>query len=329
MFTFAANHQRRLATIGKDIATAAGLLRQGELVAIPTETVYGLAANALDPAALSKVFEVKNRPFFDPLIVHIHEWESVLTYADSIPDQAKKLADHFWPGPLTLLLNRNNKIPDLATAGLERVGLRCPDHPLTLALLKSLPFPLAAPSANPFGYVSPTTPAHVENQLGEKIPYILDGGDCNIGIESTVMGWEGKEAVVYRLGGITTEEIEKIIGTVKIMPYSTSEPQSPGQIKSHYSPMKPFILGNLNELIKEYKDRRVGILTFKNAQHFTGANSLVLSPSGNLSEAAHHLFASLRKLDEMNVEVILAEPVPNDGIGRAINDRLRRAAARG
>jgi len=313
-----------MAATGTDIGKAIKLLTNDELVAIPTETVYGLAGNALSREAVTKIFSVKNRPQFDPLIVHVPNLEKAKDYVLEIPEAAKKLADKFWPGPLTLLLKKKPIIPDLVTAGLDTVGIRCPDHSLTRQLLKELPFPLAAPSANPFGYVSPTKPAHVEEQLGHKIPYILDGGPCPVGIESTIVGFENDKPVVYRLGGLSLEDIEATIGTVTLMTHSTSNPKSPGQLKSHYAPVKKVILGSIEALLKIHKTN-VGVLSFQN--DFDTANQIILSPSGKLDEAAQHLFEALRAFDKMDVEVVLTELVPDQGLGRAINDRLRRAAA--
>jgi L-threonylcarbamoyladenylate synthase len=319
-----------MALIGKDIKRAKQLLEAGEVVAIPTETVYGLAGNALNTDAVARIFEVKDRPFFDPLIVHVATLASAIDLVTEMPPQAQQLVDRFWPGPLTLLLNKSEIIPDLVTAGLDRVGVRCPDHDLTRSLLEQLPFPLAAPSANPFGYVSPTTAAHVQEQLGNKIPYILDGGPCQVGIESTIVGWENDQPVVYRLGGVSIEQIQLIIGSVKVLAHSTSTPEAPGQLKSHYAPQKRFYLGEIELLLKEHPSRRVGTLTFRK-KFITGVDDdtqLTLSSTGDMHEAARNLFSMLRRFDKMDIEVVLAEEVPNEGLGRAINDRLRRAAAR-
>src|SRR6187551_607280 len=179
-----------MAEIGKDIEKVKWILEQGDLVAIPTETVYGLAGNALNVAAITKIFDVKERPHFDPLIIHVPDIKGAEQYATEIQKPARALMEHFWPGPLTVLLKRKSIIPDLVTSGLDTVGVRCPKHELTQQLLSELSFPLAAPSANPFGYVSPTKPEHVDEQLGHKIKYILDGGDCKVGIESTIVGFE-------------------------------------------------------------------------------------------------------------------------------------------
>lgn len=313
-----------MAEIGTDIEKAVALLTRNELVAIPTETVYGLAGNALSSIAVAKIFSVKDRPQFDPLIVHVPDLEKAKDYVAEIPDAAKKLADKFWPGPLTLLLKKKNIIPDLVTAGLDTVGIRCPDHVLTRQLLKKLPFPLAAPSANPFGYVSPTKPQHVDEQLGSKIQYILDGGTCPVGIESTIVGFENGIPVVYRLGGLNIENIESMIGKVQLMTHSTSNPKAPGQLKSHYAPGKKVLLGSIEELLKSTK-AKIGVLSFQ--KDFKVNNQIILSPSGKPEEAAQKLFESLRAFDKMDVEVVLTELVPDQGLGRAINDRLRRAAA--
>jgi len=315
------------AVVGTSVEKASALLSAGKLVAIPTETVYGLAANALDVDAVVNIFEVKGRPRFDPLIVHVHSWDSVLAYAENAPHSAALLAQKFWPGPLTLLLPRKKNIPDLVTAGLDRVGLRCPDHALTRELLGKLPFPLAAPSANTFGYVSPTTAGHVRQQLGKKIPYILDGGPCRVGIESTIVGWENDRPVIYRLGGISVEQIEAVTGPVTVQIHSSSKPQSPGQLIRHYAPAKPFYLGDIDTLIREHNLKNPGLLSFRGREG--KEKTFVLSSNGDLHEAARNLFGHLRELDQLDVDGVIAELVPEKGLGRAINDRLRRAAATG
>ena len=224
------------------------------------------------------------------------------------------------------MLPKTTLVPDLVTAGLDTVGIRCPDHDLTHALLTELQFPLAAPSANPFGYVSPTTPAHVNEQLGDQIGYILDGGECRIGIESTIVGFENNSAVVYRLGGISLEAIEAVVGPVFTRTNLASNPKSPGQLKSHYAPSKKVVIGKMSDLLQQYPAHCSGILTFQD--DYNSPYQFILSPSGTLEEAAKNLFSALRKLEKMSVDVILAELVPETGLGRAINDRLRRAAAR-
>jgi L-threonylcarbamoyladenylate synthase len=312
--------------IGTDIQFAASLLKAGELVAIPTETVYGLAANALDPDAVLRIYEVKNRPHFNPLIVHLSELSEASKYVRDIPTAAIALAEKFWPGPLTLLLEKSERIPDLVTAGSPLVAIRVPAHPLTLSLLKGLPFPLAAPSANPFGYISPTTAKHVEAQLGDKIPYILDGGPATVGIESTIVGFDkGGHALLYRQGGIPSEDMEAITGKIKMVKAS-GKPQTSGMLKSHYAPTTPLFLGDLADLRTLHSGKKIGLLRYSEKLEGVPADwQVVLSPSGDLHEAAKSLFSGLIRLDSMGLELILAETVPETGLGRAINDRLRRA----
>lgn len=314
-----------MAEIGTDLSKAKSILERGGLVAIPTETVYGLAGNALDPAVVAKIFSAKNRPSFDPVIVHIAALKQAADYVESVPERAANLAERFWPGPLTLLLKRRSNIPDLVTAGLPRVGIRCPDHALTRELLAQLKFPLAAPSANPFGFVSPTEPDHVNEQLGDQVAYILNGGVCKVGIESTIVGFENEEAVIYRLGGLSVEKIEAVIGKVSVRLHSVSNPNAPGQLKSHYAPGKKVLLGNISLLKQEFANVKFGILAF--STDFHADHQIILSKAGNLEEAAQNLFAALRTMDKMPVDLILAEPAPDVGLGKAINDRLRRAAA--
>ena len=317
-----------MARIGKDLQQAKTFLEEGQLVGIPTETVYGLAGNALDPEAVALIFETKNRPSFDPLILHTSSLDRVSDFVNEFPPKLRVLAEKFWPGPLTLLLPRKVIVPDLVTSGLERVAVRVPKHPLTLALLESLDFPLAAPSANPFGYISPTQASHVNAQLGSQIPYILDGGACEVGLESTIVGMEEGEIVIYRLGGLDIQEIEKWVGPAKVKDHSSSNPAAPGQLESHYAPRKPFVLGDLASLIAEKKrsGENFGVLSF--SEFFPEVkNQIVLSPEQNLHEAAKNLFAAMRTLDDSDAQVILAELLPEEGLGKAINDRLKRAAA--
>lgn len=321
--TFA--HDRMKATIGKDLARAALLLSDGEVVAIPTETVYGLAANAFDPDAVLRIFQVKQRPAFDPLIVHVHGRAQVGQVVSDVPAEAEALMDRFWPGPLTLVLPKSRRVPDIVTSGLGTVGVRMPAHPMTLGLLRSLDFPLAAPSANPFGYVSPTTARHVADQLGEKIPYILDGGPCTVGVESTIIGWEEGMPVLYRPGGLAVEAIEKVIGTVRPQVKHVL-PAAPGMIESHYAPRKPLVVGDVEGLLKEHADLRIGVIAFH--ARYDVARCEVLSPAGDINEAARNLFGAIRTLDKGDVGMIVAEVFPDEGLGRAVNDRLRRAAAR-
>jgi len=313
-----------LSVIGNDIDYAASLLQQGKLVAIPTETVYGLAANALNEEAVLKIFKAKERPLFDPLIMHLPSFTLVEKYCKSIPTLAYQLAEKFSPGPITFLLDRKENVPDLITSGLPQVAVRIPDHQLTLELLNKLDFPLAAPSANPFGYISPTTAQHVQQQLGEKIDYILDGGDCRVGVESTIIGFENEKIIVYRLGGLSIEELEAF-AAVELRINSSSDPKAPGQLKTHYAPRKPLIIGNIEELLKANAGRKMSVMSF--SKKYT-TDTIVLSETEDLSEAAKKLFSVMRELDAQDCEFILAEEFPDSFLGKAINDRLRRAATR-
>ncbi len=311
------------AIIGTDPEEAAYHLQRGGLVAIPTETVYGLAANALDPSAVVKIFEAKHRPGFDPLIVHIDRFEQIAELATQFPAEAMKLTEYYWPGPLTIILPKRPIVPDLVTSGLQTVGIRMPAHPMTQELLSLLRFPLAAPSANPFGYVSPTTAEHVADQLGDKVDYILDGGPCQVGVESTIISFADSPPKVLRLGGLELSQIRKLIKEFEVSQHSSDNPVAPGMLSAHYSPKKKVIIGNLPKLVKTYSDENICYLSFQDEYDFPGQ---VLSRKGDLQEAAHNLFAALRKLDEEKCEIILAELVPERGLGRAINDRIRRAA---
>jgi L-threonylcarbamoyladenylate synthase len=310
--------------IGTDIRYAAALLRGGSIVGIPTETVYGLAGNALDEDAVLSIFKAKNRPFFDPLIVHTYSVAGISRYVKAVPDKLRPLMERFMPGPFTVLLPRTEAIPDLVTSGLERVAFRIPDHPVTLELLRSLDFPLAAPSANPFGYISPTSARHVLAQLNGIIPYILDGGDCGVGIESTIVGMEGDKVAVYRLGGLAIEEIENIVGQIEILDHS-SNPSGPGMLESHYAPHKPLIIGDINKLLAEYADKKVAVLSFY--KKYNAPHEYILSAEQDIDMAAKRLFAGMRELDATDADLIIAENLPEAGLGRAVNDRLKRAAA--
>lgn len=313
--------------IGNDINKAADLLAQGKLVAIPTETVYGLAANALNAEAVLSIFAAKQRPQFNPLIVHCHSWQAALQYVSDVPLIAHNLASQFTPGPLTFLLPKKNMIPDVVTAGSHLVAIRVPKHPMAINLLSQLSFPLAAPSANEFGYVSPTTAAHVMDSLGTKIPYILDGGPADIGLESTIIGFDQNEdIVVYRVGGITIEAIEKFIGKPILWATKNSKPQTSGQLLSHYAPKTNLIIGNINELHALNIGQKLGLISLSNSyENLNFEKRFLLSPSGNLTEAAQNLFSSLRQIDKYALDLILVEALPNIGIGRAINDRLHRS----
>ena len=317
-----------MAEIGKDILRATHFLKRG-VVAIPTETVYGLAGNALDVNRVAEIFSVKKRPFFDPLILHVHSIDSLESLISDFPSVLRKLAEAFWPGPLTLLLPRRSVVPDLTCSGLPDAAFRIPNHPLTLQLLAETGFPLAAPSANPFGYVSPTTAQHVNDQLGTEIPYILDGGPCTVGLESTIVGLDHGVPTVFRLGGLSIEEIHSVIGDVQIRVNQSSDPRAPGMLKSHYAPLKPLFIGDLSSLFEQHKKEFPVLILFNRyIPNYPIDRQLLLSENGSVNEAAANLFSVLRRADKLSGDLILAESVPEVGLGIAINDRLKRAAFR-
>lgn len=315
-----------MAKIGKDIQYAVEALQKGKLVAIPTETVYGLAANALSEEAILKIYKTKNRPKFDPLIAHIGTLSQIEKLTTTVPPLAKKLISDFWPGPLTLLLEKTEKIPDLLTSGLPQVAIRMPDHDITRTLLTQLPFPLAAPSANPFGYISPTTAQHVQDQLGDKIDYILDGGTTSIGLESTIVSVEGDKIMVHRLGGLSIEKLQSY-GEVEMSLNVSGNPRTPGQLKSHYAPQKKLIIGDIDTLLAEHQSMKIGVLSFTKSYPLAESN-YILSKKGDLDESARNLFHALRVMDKMDLDLIITEVFPNRELGVAINDRLRRASGR-
>ncbi len=313
------------AIIDTDLKLAVQLLMDGQCVAIPTETVYGLAANALDKNAAAQIFKIKERPEFDPLIVHVDSMRSAMKWVKEFPANAELLARRFWPGPLTLVLPKKKEIPYEVTSGLETVGIRVPQHDLTIQLLEMLPFPLAAPSANPFGYISPTSAEHVFDQLKDKIPYILDGGESQIGIESTIVGFEDGIPIIYRKGAITEEMIAEVCGTVKSQTQSSSNPKAPGMLTSHYSPNAKveIITGGITTV----NDHEAYIAWKNIPSGLNPKNKFILSADGDLFEAARRLYAGLRLQDRKGLSKIFIELVPEEGIGASINDRIRRAAA--
>ena len=309
------------------INAAAAAIRRGELVGMPTETVYGLAANALDARAVLRVFEAKGRPRFDPLIVHCADLAMARTVARFSP-RAERLSA-LWPGPLTLVLPRLPCIPDAVTAGLDNVAVRIPDHPLALALIRTAGVPLAAPSANRFGRISPTTAAHVAEQLGGAVACILDGGPCRVGVESTVLRPD-PSPVVLRPGGVTRERLSEVLGEPVVLADRSARvealPQeAPGLLASHYAPRAPLRLRGAGEAWPP----DAALLAFTGTDLPANAVSATLSRSGDMAEAAANLFARLRELDAAKPKLIVAELVPDAGLGEAVNDRLRRAAGLG
>lgn len=323
-------------------------IRDGGLVAFPTETVYGLGADALNAEAVARIFEVKNRPSFDPLIVHVEGWDQAKTLVMDPPPLAARLAEAFWPGPLTLVLSKASCIPDIVTAGLPTVAVRMPNHPVALELIRAAKRPIAAPSANRFGEISPTTAEHVRDQLGEGDLMILDGGPCSVGVESSIVSLAGDTPVLLRYGGTPVEDIERITGPLVIAVDRKDMPQAPGMLERHYAPRTPVAWATKDNADSDSPGRadpdksgsprpdpsgpaltkRKVLLAFKPPAPAGDYEHVeYLSESGDLREAASRLFSLMRKLDRFGADVITVERVPDEGLGKAINDRLKRACA--
>ena len=322
----------------KTIAEAAEILKSGGLVGMPTETVYGLAANALDGDAVARVFAAKGRPSFNPLIIHVPDLEAASAYVE-VSEDAKLVAHHFWPGPLTIILPRRRQgyggqakkawctISETASAGLGTLAIRVPSHPVALELLKTCKIPLAAPSANVSGGLSPTTPAHVHASLGDKVDMILAAGACDVGLESTVLDLSGDAPAILRPGGVTPAQIEEVLGrSVAIESHDEEKPKSPGMLLKHYAPNTPVRLNAIDVQDGEAL-LAFGSTKFMVAADFPEERLRNLSEGQDLSEAAANLFAMLKELDESGVSTIAVMQIPDTGIGIAINDRLKRAAA--
>jgi L-threonylcarbamoyladenylate synthase len=309
------------------IQEAARIIRRGGLVAFPTETVYGLGADAGNPSAVARIFEVKERPLNDPIIIHVANAESAGLYG-VFPEKAYELTKRYWPGPLTLVVPKSVSVPLIVTAGLETAAIRVPAHPAALSLIQASNCPIAAPSANPFGYISPTEACHVAEQLGDKIDLILDGGPCIVGVESTILSLADTPPRILRLGGVTIEELESILGKLDLSTGSALHPQAPGQLKRHYATRTPLEIAEENE--EEIRPgTATGLLSFQEpGQSNKFAAVEILSPAGNLREAAANLFAALRRLDSLKLDRIIARPLQEEGLGAAIMDRLRRCSAR-
>ncbi|MDR1108372.1 MAG: threonylcarbamoyl-AMP synthase [Spirochaetaceae bacterium] len=335
---------RLLSVSDADIAEAAEALKAGLLVAFPTETVYGLGADGFNPAALARVFAAKNRPRFDPLIIHIAQVEGLEAAADlallsgKARQQTRILCGSLWPGPLTLILPKQREVPDLATSGLPTVAVRLPDHPAARKLISLSTGAVAAPSANPFGFLSPTTAEHVRDQLGEKVDLIIDGGRTRVGVESTVLDMTGPRPRILRPGGVPREQIEALIGPVALPAAHEAGPvNAPGQLKSHYAPRTPLSLHSPPEMAALTGEAGAGYLFFRGESRDrwlagkgeTGPSPRIrsLSGEGDTAEAAAALFETLHELDRLGLSRIHAEEAPLVGLGPAINDRLRRAAA--
>lgn len=322
----------------QSLEEAAERLRRGELVAIPTETVYGLAADAWNSTAVGKIFEVKGRPPTNPLIVHVasverFEWAAAWPPSDELAELLDRLAP-CWPGPLTVVVPRNARIPDVVTAGLDTVGLRVPAHPVALELLRRCEFPLAAPSANPSNYVSPTTARHVADELGDRVAMILDGGPCRAGVESTILSLVERPPRLLRAGALAVEElaerlevsVETLVRPAPARPAGPAAQLAPGQLPEHYAPRTPLFFAD-EPVVATLADRRVGRIRFerRGANEPAATEERLLSEQGDLSEAARRLFAALRELDRLNLDAIVVDRCVETGLGRAVMDRLRRA----
>ena len=318
-----------MSIISSDISKAVDFLSKDDIIAIPTETVYGLAGNIFSERAIKRIFEVKQRPLFNPLIVHLGSLEQIHTIVEEFPKKAQLLAKHFWPGPLTLILKKKDVVPDLITAGKDTVAVRIPNHPVTLELLQSLPFPIAAPSANPFNRISPTKSIHVEDYFKDSIPMILEGGECKKGIESTIVGFENGEAVIYRFGSLELEAIEQVIGKIEVKNKKEKAPDAPGMLAKHYAPRtKTILVKNIEESLNTTEHQSIGLLKFTGETTSEKIkHSAILSKSGDLNEAAANLYSALHWLDQLSLDVIIAERFPDHGLGKTINDRLERASS--
>ena len=310
-------------TIMSDIDIAAKYIQEGKLVAFPTETVYGLGANALNPMAVAKIFELKERPTFDPLIVHIANISDLERLIIGHDERVYKLAEKFWPGPLTMVLPKSDLVPDIVTSGLSTVGIRMPNNEIALELIRKSNCPIAAPSANKFGKISPTNAAHVQKNL-QKVDFVLDGGKTNVGIESTIIKLNSNGFEILRHGIITQEEIETVI------PFAPEENiqadiVAPGMLQSHYSPTKPFYIIN-DTILNQIDKQKAGFISFsgKNLKNFKEV--FHVSQNGDLKEYAVNLFEAMHHFQESDVDYIIAEPVAEKGIGIAIMDRLKKAA---
>lgn len=313
---------------GKDkesILKAVELLEAGDVVAFPTETVYGLGAVAFYPYAVAKIFEVKKRPHFDPLIVHLDGPDRLPEYVSDIPEDARRLMKVFWPGPLTMIFRKKASIPDIVTAGLPTVGIRVPSHPVALSLIRALQKPIAAPSANTFGYMSPTRVRHVAKSFADRVPLVLDGGDSAYGIESTIVSFRQQGVFIHRHGAISIEELSEHVRIVDDE-RAPGTCETPGELPFHYAPMKPLRLVNGPADVRQQAS---SYLAFRDPPGPVKAKYVrVLSPSGDLREAASNFFSFLIELDRDDVDIIYAEKLPETGIGRAVMERLKKASRR-
>lgn len=314
-------------TITNSIDKAAALLVAGEVVAIPTETVYGLAGNLFNPSAVEKIYTLKNRPRNNPLIVHVKDLEAALPLITEFPKPLQQLAEKYWPGPLTVLLKKSKLVPDSITAGSDFVAIRVPAHPLTKQLLEQIPFPLVAPSANPFTRISPTKAEHVEHYFGDSIPCILDGGSCSVGLESTIIGMNNDTPLLYREGVLGKLLLESLIGPIEKFNPQKNTILTPGQWPRHYAPLTKTILCKREEIMLHVKDN-TGIIVYKEPLLSVNTNQQhILSETGSLVEAAKNLYQILHHVDKQKYETIICEMLPQEELGNTINDRLKRASS--
>lgn len=320
----------------------ADILKNGGLVAFPTETVYGLGANALDSLAIKKIYEAKGRPSDNPLIVHIATFEEMERLVDWVPDMAIKLMDAFWPGPLTMIFKKSGEVPDIATGGLDSVAIRMPSHPIALELIRQSGVPVVAPSANLSGKPSPTDAAHVVKDLMGRVDCIIEGGSCEVGLESTVLDVTGEVPVILRPGRVTAEDIEAVVGSVAVDPAINGDvefvPKSPGMKYTHYSPEAEVIIltGEEMDVIKQINfmsdnllkmNKRVGIMTCsENFARYRASVVFSLGSKENMEEIGSNLFDCLRRFDEEAVDIIIAESYEDEGLGQAVMNRLKKAA---
>ena len=314
-------------TITNSIDKAAALLVAGEVVAIPTETVYGLAGNLFNPSAVEKIYTLKNRPRNNPLIVHVKDMEAALPLITEFPKPLQQLAEKYWPGPLTVLLKKSKLVPDSITAGSDFVAIRVPAHPLTKQLLEQIPFPLVAPSANPFTRISPTKAEHVEHYFGDSIPCILDGGSCSVGLESTIIGMNNDTPLLYREGVLGKLLLESLIGPIEKFNPQKNTILTPGQWPRHYAPLTKTILCKREEIMLHVKDN-TGIIIYKEPLLSVNTNQQhILSETGSLVEAAKNLYQILHHVDKQKYETIICEMLPQEELGNTINERLKRASS--
>jgi L-threonylcarbamoyladenylate synthase len=320
-------HPQREESLREEIRKGVDAIRAGGLTVFPTETVYGLGADALNAEAVVKIFEAKERPFQDPLISHVCDRAQVVPMVSELPERAVKLMDAFWPGPLTLVLPKSRIVPDVVTGGNPTVAVRMPRHPLALELIRQAGTPIAAPSANTFGKTSPTTAQHVKDQLAGKFDAIIDGGACRVGVESTVLSLVGDVPVLLRPGGVTIEEIESVIGKISVKaPERELVFDSPGMFPSHYAPVTPMIM--VDDPSVYAHETNVAIMLFKPSEVEYAGTVFVLSQDGDARSAAAKLYQTMRRIDELHYRLIIAQRLPDSGLGIAVNDRMSRAAAK-